>query len=347
MLKTLFALSAVLTLGLSLFFIRIGLLTYSMSDQLGLDRPQIADTLFQSTEMSNIAVVTILLAVSLAMTSTTLRSLLVISACALPSAYVFAVSGSIGSYVCLALVFSVCVWRRMRRSWSPARVSFMVALAAVGAATLMLTNEEAWRSIRGLTGVLTEKVTNDQRTILYSWLQEVIRGNVVHGIGSGEFFERFGWYPHHNILGIWGELGLLAVSAYFLYLGACVYWSWRLVTQSRPRRQPSAHAETAFCLSMLLLFLHLKGLVQDTWIGLQMFLLTGGMIGICSGSRLVLSRRSSRDHDTGRPLVARLARPLAQSPAGAEEGASPFFGGTGEMATGSAEDPAGPPAPSR
>ena len=111
----LFGLCVLLVISLWLDFSRLGIITFADSLELGIGRPQIADTLLQSTEMSNIAAEVLLVGLCVGVTSRTSLSLALAALSTLPVAFLFVAMGSIGSYVCLAIVLGIQFYRRARR----------------------------------------------------------------------------------------------------------------------------------------------------------------------------------------------------------------------------------------
>ena len=260
----LFAAATLLTMGLSISFAGRGLITYSESLELGIGRPQIAGTLLQSTEMSNIAVEVLLLGLCVGVTSKTRLARVVTATASLPVAFLFVAMGSIGSYVCLAIVLGIQFLRRYRTQRRAARLLWAGAVA-LGALTLALLAGGRVAAVFRLFGdVLSGKIAGDVRVGMYAGLVGLVRGSPFDGIGLGRFFEATGYYPHHNLLGIWAELGAVCAVAYLVYVAMCLYWTADL-TFARGKRRWGIDAEVAYTLCLIVLFLHLKGLVQDTW----------------------------------------------------------------------------------
>ena len=91
--------------------------------------------------------------------------------------------------------------------------------------------------------------------------------------------------------------------AYLVYVALCLYWSTALTFARNTTRKDSADFEVAYLMCMIVLFLHLKGLVHDTWNSPASWLLTGAMVGTCTSLRMIPSRQSRRQAAAGTTLA--------------------------------------------
>lgn len=78
------------------------------------------------------------------------------------------------------------------------------------------------------------------------------------GIGIGEFFKP----PHHNLLGLWAETGVISVLTYAIYSILGLTLAYIKVKNLRIDNQ---HKFFLAALFFAALFIFLKGLVHDTW----------------------------------------------------------------------------------
>ena len=140
------------------------------------------------------------------------------------------------------------------------------------------------------------KLNANSRLGPYQDLIQQLSVNPLGGVGYGYTAETTGTPPHHNILGVWYELGLVSLVGYLLILAlACIAMYLLIVRRSHysmiDRRVLHFGATGA-------LFLHLKGLVHDTWFDPALFVCTGICIAfICyelPATRGGTTRRSDR-----------------------------------------------------
>jgi|GEM_PF-5913517 len=300
MLVGIFAMSVVLTIGLAAYFTKNGMFTYSMSSVLGIDRPQLGGTLLQSTEMSDILGVVLLLGMCVWAVSTKRTSRFVVIIVALPVLYMFVLMGAIGSFVSLAIVLGMFLAGHAKRRWTTA-IWIVCLIFALGAVYYEIDGSGA-SGLSVLVDKLGVKVQSDERNGMYNELWKMIKTDGFYGGGYGMFYDTTGLYPHHNILGIWSELGFFCMLAYLLQFGLCVYWSIRIVVLSAGRGRGRVFIDVAGCFCMIVLFLHLKGLVHDTWYDLTLMLYTGSMLGLCSNLKILLGIPADRPRVGTRPI---------------------------------------------
>jgi len=281
MLLCLFGLSAALVLGCALHFWYANLLVFDRSPVFGYMRPQLG-ALLVSTEMSNILAVVLLLAWASRCLSFDRTSRSIIGLTAVPVLILFVMMMSIGSIVVLSIVAIGLPTSRSARGKRVRNVRMALSVAVVGFYLLLCSGVSDCLTAVG--GAVFDKVLTDGRNEMYRSLFAMIASDPFRGCGFRTFLDETGIHPHHNILGIWAEMGILCVSIYLIHFGIGIYWAIKTaIIRLNPHRDGTlAMASACFC--AIVLYLHMKGFVQDTWYDLPLTFFTGSMLGLCQSA---------------------------------------------------------------
>lgn len=273
----------------SYYFFIHDFLVFWPSPVTGTLRPQVG-TLLQSTEISNILAIIIIFGV-IAKTNISWNSeRILLSISLFPIWVLFIAMGAIGSFAVLTivyLIFKVGVFRKLARvgSWiGILSIGVLLALAVVS----LNGDGGAPQVLLDLITNFNSKLSNDERGVQYSELLHMIYTNPFVGSGVNAYTKMTNLAPHNNILGIWANFGFLLVFAYFFVLVATAIHSYRIRRRllSSGRNKMLHPASVAF--AMVCLYLHGKGLVQDTWQEYSLLFFTGCLFG----SRWIVVRKS-------------------------------------------------------
>jgi len=291
-----------LTLFIGYYFYKNDMLLYTISSALGIARPQIGGTLLQSTEQSNLLACILLFVPAVWIgCKRTVDKILVITA-SIPLIFFFAIMFSIGSFI--SFLFMALVFFCGQMSLKKVRKITMTLIFTSFVSVILLlpfyeSTSRVVEDIHEAGEAVINKIEDDnKRVIIYSDLWEMIKKDPIIGAGWLEYSERTGDYPHHNILGIWAELGILTMLAYLLNFFICISCSVRMIRlMLKDRGNEIVYIAACFC--MMALFLHLKGFVHDTWHERYLWLYSGSMLGLAYNPalfkhslRLVANRHS-------------------------------------------------------
>jgi O-antigen ligase len=280
---------------LSYYFLKNNMIEYSASEIFGIDRPQIGGSLLQSTEQSNILACIILFLPIVWTGCKRITDRILVIIVSIPLFSVFAIMGSLGSF------FSItCVVLFVLSGSMSLKKSIMILLSVVFVTVLIVTCFESLvTSTTESYYRITDKVTNDRRNSDYDNLWAMITKKPIEGNGIRSVFDKYGVFPHHNILGIWAELGFFLMLTYLVVLFFCFFCIIRIKSLMLLQDQDKVIAKVAACFCMIVLFLHLKGFVHDTWFDLSLWLCSASMFGLaynpafCSpSSKMVISKSS-------------------------------------------------------
>lgn len=268
-----------LTVLLAYYFYTRGLIEYTLSPTFRLDRPQIGGSLLNSTEMSNILACVLLLIPGVwANCGRTGHKLLVVAA-SVPVFFLFIVMGSLGSFISgICVLFLLFLLQRPLRQWFKILPVAIVALLLLS--LLIVLSDSTRLALTESYDAIVGKVHTDRRSGDYSLLLALINANPYTGYGYNYVFDTYGVYPHQNALGLWAELGPIPMCAYLAIF--CVFILYG--KQTRMLMARAGHRENAIivaeCFCMIVLFLHLKGLVHDTWYDKSLWLYSGSVLGL-------------------------------------------------------------------
>jgi O-antigen ligase len=184
---------------------------------------------------------------------------------------------SFGTVLALGVVV---VLRMMIGSRGPGRLllRIIVTLAAFALLAYGVTTMDIPLVSEQLAQKLDIWEEGGDRVALTQELLIYIQSAPFTGIGLGQFAQVgvIGAYPHSNLLGIAAELGIPTAAAYLAFVMVFVWYGLvklRRVPMSSPLRAFGILALSAF------IYLHMRGLAQDTWQMKESYIWAGVLLG--------------------------------------------------------------------
>ncbi|MCD6672189.1 MAG: O-antigen ligase family protein [Burkholderiaceae bacterium] len=223
-------------------------------------------------------------------------------ALALCAVALVAATVSAAAIAALVLELLLLLWAR-RRSGRGARTLLALVVVAVAIAAGAL----AWAPVDRIIESATEKLS---QLFAGEGVRARIYGELLHdiyaypmGIGKGRFVEtnNFSWlgegvYPHHNLLGIGAELGILAMALFTAFVLSAI-----IVLGRRALGDPAGQSGTLRILVTVALaifaYQQFRGLFQDTWVVRETYL----WLGLGTGAVLARVTQSSPADQPPRP----------------------------------------------
>jgi O-antigen ligase len=241
-------------------------------------RPQITGGLLQSTEFSNIVGIIFILGMILLSDKTIGQRVksLFIAINILLAILLFNLfsTGTIVGLIILFVMFFLI-------EHPPKSLSSIFRLAGILLVFFILfryiaAHENIWDILSDFSQYKSDDAI---RAFTYDYLWQNIQSNILWGNGFNSTVNNIHLYPHQNILGLWSEGGFLALIAYLLFLGISIVayirhgYNW-----FREKVTGGDLLYLRFCI-YILLFLHFKGLIEDTYYEKIVFILTGSAMG--------------------------------------------------------------------
>ena len=237
---------------------------------LSINKPQFVNNLLVSTEFSNILALVAFLGYFLVWQEKRfwLRSLLLIITICLIFGILFMFSlGTIGVFF-LFIFLHLLHTKFKKYRYYILIILFIIMVLATG--------------FKGFDNLYYEfQQSINERLSSYSILLSNIIENPFLGYGTYSTFEKYGFYPHHNVLGIWAECGILSAFGYIFLLIFSFFCFVNVIKNFSSNENPYGFKALIQFAAFATLFLHLKGFVHDTWFNYPIFLFTG----ILAGSR--------------------------------------------------------------
>jgi len=250
------------------------IVTFSYSSLTNIDRPQIGKHLLQSTEISNILANVIIIVFGLYSMSRNMFYRASVLFCLSVIVLLFVVMGAIGSYISLFFVFFMYYMKsgkkKSAQKWLLIPMLFCMVFVGV------------YYFGQDISYVIYEKIKGDGRNNMYGYLWESILKYGFFGVG----YKNVGFTPHHNILGLWAEVGFFVMFAYLSQFMLCIYWFIRIVIRKSVFFKDENIMVAAGMFCMISLFMHLKGFVHDTWYDSSLVFFMSSMIGLCNNKNL-------------------------------------------------------------
>ena len=271
-----FVILSLTALYLSYYFSSQNMVVYWPSPIAGILRPQIGQ-LMQSTEMSNILAIIILFGINSTYKNKSTVSKLVLVLLNILILILFIIMSSLGSIIMLALAYVFFQPIRLRAILHVSAAAMIIVSIAIG---LVAINENDGLTFQDISQNINNKLETDERNTQYSDLINLIKDNPVFGAGIGTYTKKTGLYPHHNIMGMWTDHGLITMLSYVYILVLTFICSLQIRKIKMKYETNASEIKLATLFSMICIFLHGKGLVHDTWQGYELWFYTGCLFGI-------------------------------------------------------------------
>lgn len=263
-------------------FINSGIIYWTDSPLTNDIRPQIGGLIY-STELSNILVVVLTPILLLFGQFVGVIKKILLASSAIILIYIIWLMGSLGTIIFLIGLYVFL-------AFNIKKALFFIIILMLGYFALSIVTKFDLYTIStsdGFVGNSIDKVQNDPRALHYLAMVDVILSDPIKENGKHYVIDSLGLLPHQNVLGIWVEAGIISGVAYILIVISCFASAFKIIRDGGFTSSPTLQLSIAITVAFIALFLHLKGLVHDTWEAYDIWFFTGALFGFADNDLVV------------------------------------------------------------
>jgi O-antigen ligase len=283
------------------YLMKNDLLDFWQSPVYDVNRPQVRGNLLHSTEMSNVLAAMFILGVAIIHTykSHMFVSVLIFTICILLLTGCFLL-GSLGAFLGIGAVLLLHLSYNLKKLCKvlPFFILFLISI-------YFCLPQSTIESLEAFRKKAQNKVQNDGRAQQYAWMVDRVASFRLLGEGLGSVYQKYGQHPHQNVLGLWVEGGIITTCAYLFMVFISLYGIYFLMIRNIIHIDNTSLLFLMYSATGTAIFLHIKGIFQDTAYSHLTFLSTGiiyGIVSVLKGKHNIFNQHISFKRHLSEPI---------------------------------------------